>query len=438
MSASRAVAAAAAFALAAAGILLAQGALVAAAVPIAAWAIASARAEAQAAARLGLEAERRLSSTFLEPGALPPPGEDRGAGEGRATVDVEVEVRNRGGRIELLTLVDIVPPGAVVASGRTEWRGSLDSGASAFIRYTVGVGRGVHSFEAVQARAEDPFLAAAAEAELPCPLAVVAPPPIQVAPDCALSAPQARPFSGLSRSLRQGGGTDFAGTRQYSPGDPLRSLNWRAEALWGQAIVNVHEEERALDAGVILDCRAQAYDRQALFESAVSAAASLAEALLDGGHRVAFLSYGSVIEWTPPGSGKGQRTRIREAAAKAALGSHAAFERFDNIPVKLFPPRSLVLLVSPLARGDLVPLRTLIALGYAVCVLKPDLLSGRGEGEATDEAAALALEISRAEDAVLSARLVRAGATIIAWDVARPLSAARLVGARRRGAGGSR
>jgi uncharacterized protein (DUF58 family) len=427
----RATAAAAALFLVAFGVLFAEGALVAAAIPLAAWALASSLA---APPRLDLEVGRTLSSTFIE---FPAAASAQDCISGVATNDalaevmVEVKVRNKGDRIEALDLADTLPRGSILRSGAASWHGSLDTGEVISLRYSLGIGRGAHTFRELRARAHALFLAAATEASIPCPGDVVVAAPILPAPSWAFAAAQARPFSGLSRAIRSGNGTDFAGTREYWPGDPLRNLNWRAEALWGQEVVNIHEEERALDIGIILDCRAQAYDRESLFEAAVSAAASAALTLLDGGHRVAFLSYGSTIDWTPPGAGRGQRIRIGVAAAKSALGDHAAFERFDNIPVKLFPPRSLVLLVSPLAQGDLVPLRTLIALGYTLCVLKPDILSGQNGPPPPDEASRLAREITRMEEETLEARLLRAGATILAWDTHRPLSLARLIGGRR-------
>lgn len=411
MSLARKAAAAAALLLAAAGMLLAEGAWIAAALGLAAWVLAGTAASAPEPL---LEATRRLSTSFLEPGP-----------EAERIVEVEVELRNLGPRLELLELADRLPPGGSVAEGSNAWKGSLDAGATATISYGLRLGRGLHRFDQVEARALDPFHALESRLALPCPGLVVAPPALAGGARAAFTAPSARAFSGLSRARRTGAGTDFAGTRQYGPGDSLRSLNWRAQARWGEEIVNVFEEERAIDVGLVLDCRAQAYDDQALFDSAVSAAATLAETLLDGGHRVAFLNYGSTIEWTPPGSGRTQRLRLRSAAAGAALGSHVAFERFDNVPVYLFPPRSLILLASPLLPDDAGPLRSLVALGYAVAVLRPGRPASRDE---TTEGA-IAARMRAMEDEITATRLLRAGIEVWAWEAGTPLGAARPLGA---------
>jgi uncharacterized protein (DUF58 family) len=412
-----ALASAAALALCAAGLGFAEGGFFIAALPLAAWALLAAALPPPLPL---LEAERQGGSAFVH------------AGE---EVSINIIITNRGKRLERLVLEDGLPAGCALVEGSPSWRGSLDAGASVPIAYRVRVGRGAHRFEAVTARAEELFTGAAAPVLLPCPALVVASPRPLFPPDPRLAAAAHRPFAGRSRARKTGAGTDFAGTREYTPGDPLRSLNWRAEALWGQGIVNVFEEERALDVGLILDARAAAYPDLALFEAAVAAAASLGDALLAGGNRVALLSYGSTVEWTEGGLGREQRLRLRRATAQASLGDHSAFERFDNLPVSLFPPRSAILLVSPLLHDDLRPLRSLAALGYALTVLRPDPLSGaQGEGSAgaaAGRSGELALRLLRLETEVLEARLAKAGIAVIDWDRASPL-AGRLAMAGRR------
>jgi len=437
-SPARLAAAALAILLAALGLALAEGACFAAALPLAAWAAIGLFAPAPA---LRLEARRELSPSFAVAGR---------------PIAVRIEVRNSGERIDCLVLEDSLPPGCAVAAGSTLWRGSLDAGAVAVIEYRLEAGRGVHRFESVNAMAETAFSGLRSVAELPVPgLAVVPPAPLP-AQGPGFGAATTRPFSGLSREKRRGQGGEFAMTREYAPGDPLRSLNWRAEALWGESIVNVYEEEKALDVGIILDARAEAYPDLGLFEAAVSAAASVADELLDGGNRVAFLSYGAAVEWTAPGLGREQRLKVKLAAARASLGDHAVFERFDNLPVGLFPPRSAIVLVSPLLRDDLVATRSLAALGYRVAVIRPDpsmrrdqargaagnaaadgtlsaeagsrTVASPGEGSAEDTAARRFLEL---ETRYLLDRLRAAGVTVLTWRPGTPL--APLLAGRRAG-----
>lgn len=387
----------------AAGLFRAEGAFLAAALPFAAFAVLGAFSPPPV---LSLEASRALSSRFA-------PAGDR--------IRVTLTVRNRGARLEYVSLRDTLPEGLALADGEAAWRGTLDTGAEITWSYALEGARGLHVFESLEAEAEDPFTTVRTGSTLPCPCSVAVYPLSFAPPKLAFGAGAVRPFAGRSRAKRIGAGTDFAGTREYAPGDPLKCLNWRAEALWGRPIVNTFEEERAIDVGIILDCRCEAYTRPEQFEAAVAAALSLAEDFLDRGDRVAFLNYGSLISWTPSGAGREHRLRLRMAAARAELGAHAAFDRFDNLPIRIFPPRSLVLVVSPLRREDVAPLRSLRALGYEVAVLRPDP-SDSQDGPGTAPGEHLATRVLGLERDVLFSRLLRAGITILDWSLLQPLA----------------
>ncbi len=390
--------------------------------PLAAWLLLGNRSMpgTRAAGETALTATRTLGATFPMAGA---------------PVAVTISVENRGPRIEYLRLTDGLPPGAVLVSGSPAWRGSLPAGSRVEIAYTARFRRGRHDFSGVMARLEDPLGADRRDLALDCPGTVVVPPLPMRAPSLVAGPGAVRPYSGRSGARRPGEGAEFHGTRDYSPGDRLRNLNWRAGALWGQSIVNVFEGDRAIDAGIILDCRADAYRDGTGFEASAAAALSLAEWFLDGGNRVAFMLYGSSLRWIPPGAGSAHRYRIRAAAAGAELGDHAVFERFDHLPSGVFPPRSLVILVSPLKREDLPRLKEMLAQGYSVLALRPlspETAGHGGSGDASpdERAAGLAARVTALEDRLLHARLAKAGVTVMDWDIRTPLMSAGYRGSR--------
>jgi uncharacterized protein (DUF58 family) len=402
------------------GLAAADGRFFAAALPLAAWLLL-----APPAPRAELEAERSI-----EPGQ-PKKGEP---------FRVRLRLRNRGRALPLLSVADTLPSGAVLLEGSPAWRGGLDAGEELELSYTLSCPRGMFAFEGLSCLSEDPFWASRHTFFLPCPGRVAVAPARIKAPSLTIGAQAVRPFSGISGARRAGEGAEFHGTRDYYPGDRLRSLNWRAGALWGQSIVNVFEGERAIDAGILLDCRAEAYGSADQFEAACAAALAMAELFLDGANRVGFMRYGAELDWVAPGAGREQRHKIRRSCAAASLGGHAAFERFDHLPVSLFPARSLVLIVSPLLRDDLRSLRALRASGYTVLLLKLDPLGefslprpaaaagGAPAGVAIDKeapASALARRIMELEEAFTLARLNRAGIGLLAWDGAKPLWALR-------------
>lgn len=427
------------------GIALAHGAWLAAALPLAAWLLLAPEPPEPA-----LVATRAVEPSLAR------------AGE---AVVVRITIENRGPALELLRLSDRLPPGAALA-GETggvdeaySWAGPLEGGATLELSYAIRCPRGLFRYAELACELEPPFWARRRSFALPCPGRIAVEPLSLAPPALALAGGSVRPFSGISGVRRPGEGSEFHGTRDYSPGDRLRSLNWRAGALWGQAVVNVFEGERAVDLGVILDCRAEAYASAAQFEAACAASLALAEGFLDGANRVAYMRYGSELSWVPSGSGREQRRRVRRSASAAALGDHAAFERFDHLPISIFPPRSLVLFVSPVLRDDLRSLLSVKALGYELAVLRinPDAdfnafaapgdpgapgtsVAGNlaepsepgtqgGDGALPAEGAAamraLAQRMSRVEGELIVARLRRSGATVLDWDGRKPLRSLR-------------
>ncbi len=395
------------------GIASADGRYFAAALPLAAWLLLAPRAP---------EAKLKAERSF-DPGQ-PKKGEP---------VRVRLRLRNLGQALPLLSVADAVPAGAVLAEGSPFWRGSLEAGAELEVSYMVRCPRGMFGFAGLSCVSEQPFWASRAAFFLPCPGRLAVPPARMKAPSLTIGAQAVRPFSGLSGARRAGEGAEFFGTRDYYPGDRLRSLNWRAGALWGQNIVNLFEGERAIDAGIILDCRAEAYNSADQFEAGCAAALALAEFFLDGANRVGFMRYGAELDWVAPGAGREQRHKLRRSCAAATLGDHAAFERFDHLPVSLFPPGSLVLLVSPLLREDLRALRAMRASGYTVLALRLDPLGDfSGLNPATPSEAAMEQDIARRimelEDAFTLARLSRAGIGLLAWDGTKPLWSLRMRG----------
>lgn len=424
------------------GLALAHGAWLAAALPLAAWLLLAPEPP-----------EPELVATRTVEPSLARAGEP---------VVVRIAIENRGPALELFRLSDRLPPGAALdepgfKTGEDySWTGPLEAGETLELRYAIRCPRGLFRYAELACELELPFWARRRSFALPCPGRVAVEPISLAPPALALAGGSVRPFGGSSGVRRPGEGSEFHGTRDYSPGDRLRSLNWRAGALWGQAVVNVFEGERAVDLGVILDCRAEAYASAAQFEAACAASLALAEGFLDGANRVAYMRYGAELSWVPSGSGREQRRRVRRSASAAALGDHAAFERFDHLPISIFPPRSLVLFVSPVLRDDLRSLLSVKALGYELAVLRinPDAdfdafaapggpgavaaespaapsEAGTNGGSAAAKSAvaagiqALAERVARFEGELIVARLRRSGAIVLDWDGRKPLRSLR-------------
>jgi len=227
--------------------------------------------------------------------------------------------------------------------------------------------------------------------------------------------------TGSFPARRGGPGIEFYGVREYRPGDPLRWAEWRASARHPETMFTIEfEQECTAEVGLILDIRERVYaaaDRPALFESAIQAAASLADTLLGEGNRVGLLLFGKVVDWTVPGYGKVQRERILQSLATAGLGDF--LDQLEHLPTRLFPPHSQIVLVSPLSKGDLHMLSTMRAHGYPILVVSPNPISLEVPGDAPP--ARLALRIAQLERTLLLRRLQTAGIQVLDWSIDQPL-----------------
>jgi uncharacterized protein (DUF58 family) len=106
-------------------------------------------------------------------------------------------------------------------------------------------------------------------------------------------------------SAPTGSGADAIGLRDYTPGDPLRRIHWRASLRRRSLLVREVESEHEAEVEVRLRTRgAQPGER---FERSVVWVASEVAALLDAGSRVALRTDDGLID---AGSGTRHRTRL--------------------------------------------------------------------------------------------------------------------------------
>ncbi len=323
----------------------------------------------------------------------------------------------------------------------------LPAGSSVELSYTAQGPRGRYLFQDVRVTAADHLGLFRRQARLPAPGSFLVLPEVRRMRGVTIRPLRTRASAGPIPARVGGSGVDFFGVREYQTGDSLRWINWHATARAQRRIyTNEFEQERIADVGLILDGR-QRLDLQgrdlgvrgaSLFEDAVRATASLADAFLRDGNRVAMLTYGAGLSWIFPGYGRVQRERILQGLARVQTGENYVFETLDYLPTRLFPAHSQLVLISPLCRGDLPTLIRLRALGYELLIVSPDPIAfemgagapaGEPEGKPAANVAgdaALAVRIARLERAVLLRRLRQAGIAVVDWQVDKPLDMAVL------------
>ena len=159
--------------------------------------------------------------------------------------------------------------------------------------------------------------------------------------------------------------TRIAGVRQYEAGDPLNRVNWKATARTGKLHSKVYEPSTVAGVTILLDFHQQSHDpRQepARSELAVTAAASLANAVYEMGQQIGLVTNGRDAADRIRQEGWDYDLRSRDAARRAASMADAS----DRLRPVVVPtgrgPEQLLQILETLARVELTDGLTLAQL----------------------------------------------------------------------------
>ena len=211
-----------------------------------------------------------------------------------------------------------------------------------------------------------------------------------------------------------GEGSEFAGVREYVPGDRQRSINWPATTRRGRLQVNTFQAERSQDVVILVDTAWDGDDDEHhVVDIALRGAAAAARAYLDARDRVGFITYRYRARWLAPGHGQRHYYRIAEAML-AQDREWTQDPGFSRLPRQALPPGALILVFTPLMDPRLVEtLRDLRQRGFPVLVI--DVLNGEpsaGRGRA----ARLAQRIWRMEQQAIRFSLRELDIPVAHWD----------------------
>ena len=172
--------------------------------------------------------------------------------------------------------------------------------------------------------------------------------------------------------------TRYAGVRAYQPGDPLRSVHWKATARLERPVSKRFDPARQREVVVALDIQTiggpawlPVYDDD-LVESLCVAAGSLVRRLRDEGTSVglAAAAYSGAVRpiaYVPPGESDGQLGRCLDLLARLSSFPSAPFERLlTSLLRALRPGTSLVVLGARDPDPYLAALRRVDRSGYPV------------------------------------------------------------------------
>jgi uncharacterized protein (DUF58 family) len=218
-----------------------------------------------------------------------------------------------------------------------------------------------------------------------------------------------------------GEGIEFAGVREYVPGDRQRSINWPASTRRGRLQVNTFAAERSQDVVLLVDSTTDVGEPgSSALDLALRGAAAAARAYLDARDRVGVITYhwGSV-GWLVPGLGRRQVYRIIDTMLASERGGtgpagSAYGTSMRRLPRAALPPGALVVVFSPLLDQRFVEtLRDMRERGFTVLVV--DVLNADPpvRARSTDR---MARRIWRMEQEAIRFSLRELGVPVVHWD----------------------
>jgi len=336
------------------------------------------------------------------------------------TVTVTVTAKSA---VPLMELLEPLPRDCNLASGLNRGVMALRPGQTASFRYEMRCPvRGVHALGTIVVRVRDPWSVRAWERRHVDPKLVRVYP--RIAPLRSLPRPLHTQTSiGDYVSPALGEGIEPGDIRQFTPGDRIRQVNWRASLRLGSLYVTQRHRERNADVVLMLDTLAEVGVRpETTLDLGVRAAASLATAYLARKDRVGLIVYGGLMDWVRPGSGRAQYERLADTLLKADVVFTYVAKDLALVPPRVLSPHALVIAVTPLLDQRFTKATLdLAARGFDIIVLvvsPVDVTRGMLAPSETDD---LACRLWTLERRARLDWLRRHGLAVLEWNPAEPL-----------------
>ncbi|AEC51862.1 hypothetical protein PNA2_0946 [Pyrococcus sp. NA2] len=156
-----------------------------------------------------------------------------------------------------------------------------------------------------------------------------------------------RGYRATSPSLVGVRSVEFKEIRDYVPGDPFKTINWKATARTGRLLVNEYEREGRSSTMIFIDARMESVGSQTKnpLEYAIALAYSLSNYLLEKGENVGLYVVGQGKIVTPSSSLAHRETILKALVGATCLYEESLEEAFNKARriLRTYKPRILVI-----------------------------------------------------------------------------------------------
>jgi len=289
---------------------------------------------------------------------------------------IEVKIKNFGKKIQFLEVIDEIPENVKMLKGTNHEIIDLEHKEVKTVKYKVQLPQsGAYKIGPMKVRYRDGhnFFTKEWVEESTTELMVL--PQMEEISRSKIRPQHTRSRLGNIQSKRIGVGSEFYSLREYTPGDTIRKINWKATARSNHPITNEFEGERSGDVIIIVDASAGSKvgtEEENTVKSSVKAAATLASDILSDRNKVGLIVIGEMLDWIFPGQGREQFYKIMDSLSNIRSGGQWGLKDIRWIMERFFPKKSLVLFISPLTDSEVTnTLTDMSRKQYDLIVISP-------------------------------------------------------------------
>jgi len=183
---------------------------------------------------------------------------------------------------------------------------------------------------------------------------------------------------GAHRTKTVGMGTEFAGFREYAPGDSFRLIDWKSSAKRDDIVVKQYEQEKNIQIVCMIDCSGSmgnGYPENTKLEYAIRSAVLLSHLGLERKDLVGTCVFSDIVHSIiEPSLRPNHMYDVLEALAMAEPGGWSNYERAISKVTEKVRKRSFFIWLTDLEASPtplLNAMKTLIANGHKAMVISP-------------------------------------------------------------------
>jgi uncharacterized protein (DUF58 family) len=271
---------------------------------------------------------------------------------------------------------------------------------------------GTRSLGLLQITLTDRYRLTEGTAQIRLPWINCRPLPARMAASVVLSRLPSRLGEHPARATGEGG--EFAGVRQFVPGDRQRRINWPATTRLGTLHLTTFAAERTQNVVVIAD---ETTDVGAAGSTSLDfvlrGAAGVITRYLATRDRVGLIIFAGRVTWLAPGQGRRHHERLLDLMM-ATPGGWERATGLTRLPRAALPPGALLVVFSPLLDPRLIEaLRDVRERGFAVLVV--DVLNAEPAHDGS-RLSSMTGRIWRLEQDAIRFSLTQIGVPVVHWD----------------------